>query len=308
MRQSQGAGVVSGIRRVEYTGAVPSDPYQRREGSEVGSEDMDRYVEGNRLLWNEMTPIHARSDFYDLDAFKAGESSLKDTELEEVGEVDGKSLLHLQCHFGMDTLSWARLGARATGIDISDDAITLARNLSEELGIPARFIRSGVYDLPEVLDEKFDVVFTSYGVLPWLPDLSRWAEVVAGLLTPGGAFHLVEFHPLISIFHDAIDKPVLVPGRSYFHEDQPIRWEPEGTYADRSASVTNPSYEWAHGLADIVHSLIQAGLQIRSLKEYPYSSHPIVPSMEQDADGHWRLTGPHRDKLPLMFSLAATRV
>lgn len=274
----------------------------------MSSGDMDRYKESNRLLWNEMTPIHARSDFYGLDAFKAGKSSLKAVELGEVGEVAGKTLLHLQCHFGMDMLSWARLGARVTGVDISDDAIALAWKLSEELGIPARFIRSDLYHLPEELDEKFDVVFTSYGVLPWLSDLGRWAQVIAGFLAPGGVFHLVEFHPLTSVFHDAIDSPELVQVRSYFHEDQPVRWEPEGTYADRSASVTGPSYEWTHGLADVVNSLIQSGLQIRHLREYPYSSYPIVPSMKQDAEGRWRLTGPNRDKLPLMFSLAATRV
>src|SRR5919206_2445351 len=163
---------------------------------------MNKYVESNRSLWDGWTRLHAHSEFYDLAGFKAGRSSLKDIELAEVGDVRGRSLLHLQCHFGQDTLSWARLGAEVTGVDFSTEAIRLARALNEELHIPARFIQSNIYALPDVLDERFDIVFTSYGVLAWLPDLDAWGEIVARYLKPGGFFYIVENHPLTGMVSD----------------------------------------------------------------------------------------------------------
>ena len=161
---------------------------------------MDERLRVNRDNWNERTPVHAGSDSYDLAGFKAGRITLTDVERREVGDVSGKTLLHLQCHFGLDTMSWARLGAKATGVDFSDDAITLASALNEELELGARFIRSNVYDLPNALDEQFDVVFTSYGVLNWLPDIAGWAEVVSNHLKPAGVFYIVEFHPFAAVF------------------------------------------------------------------------------------------------------------
>ena len=156
---------------------------------------MDERLEINRANWNERTPVHAASAFYDVEGFRAGQATLREIELREVGAVSGRSLLHLQCHFGLDTMSWARQGAKATGIDFSDAAIDLARSLNGELGLETRFICSNVYDLPKVLDEQFDIVFTSYGVLTWLPDLDGWAEVIDNHLKPGGVFYIVEHHP-----------------------------------------------------------------------------------------------------------------
>ncbi len=271
------------------------------------ADDARRYTELNRRLWNELVPIHARSDFYALDAFRNGASSLKATELEQLGDVAGTSMLHLQCHFGMDTLSWARLGARVTGVDISDEAISLATRLSRDLDVPARFIRSDLYDLPDVLDEEFDIVFSSYGALYWLPHLDRWARIVMRFLRRGGAFHLVEFHPFTHVFHDTIDAQVALPESPYFQEDEPLRWQLDGSYADRSAVVENASYEWGHAVGEVVTALLDVGLRIERLREYPYSSYPIVPSMEEDADGRWRLTGPNRGRVPLMFSVKATK-
>ena len=146
---------------------------------------MDRRLETNRNNWNERTPVHAASDFYDMEAFKSGRITLKDIERREVGDVSGRTLLHLQCHFGQDTMSWSRLGAIATGVDFSEAAIELARSLNDELGLEARFICSNIYDLPDTLDEEFDIVFTSYGVLTWLPDLDKWAEVIYKRLKAG---------------------------------------------------------------------------------------------------------------------------
>ena len=265
---------------------------------------MDSYMRMNRELWNELTPIHARSEFYDVEGFKAGKSTLKSIELEELGEVSGKSLLHLQCHFGLDTLSWARLGARVTGVDFSDKAIDLARSLSKELGIEANFICSDIYDLPETLDADFDVVFTSYGVLCWLPDLRRWAEIIAHFLKTGGTFYMVADHPLANVFENPEDVSELKVTYSYFHTPEPEKWEFPGTYADPEAKVSHTSYEWVHSLSDVISALISAGLSIEFVHEFPVCAWKRFPSMEQDGDGWWRLEG---DKIPLTFSLRATR-
>ena len=177
---------------------------------------MDERLQTNRAHWNECTPIHAASDFYDVAGFKAGRITLKDLERREVGDVSGKTLLHVQCHFGLDTMSWSRLGARATGVDFSDAAIDLARSLNDELGLDARFICANVYDLPKVLHEQFDVVFASYGVLIWLPDLAEWARVVSNHLKPGGVFYVVEFHPLFGLFEPQ-ESGDWRPRYRYFH-------------------------------------------------------------------------------------------
>ena len=182
--------------------------------------EMDDYLKANRENWNERTPIHARSEFYDVEGFKAGRSTLTSIELEEVGEVAGRSLLHLQCHFGLDTMSWARLGAKVTGVDFSDQAIALARSLSKETGIEADFVLSDIYELPDVLDEQYDIVFTSFGVLNWLPDLKKWAQVIARFLKPGGTFYIVEFHPFADVFDEESDAVELRLHYPYF---QPAR-------------------------------------------------------------------------------------
>ncbi len=165
---------------------------------------MDQYTQSNRELWDEWTGIHARSEFYDVEGFKAGRRSLRPIELEALGDVTGKTLLHLQCHFGMNTLDWARRGAQVTGVDFSEKAIALARSLSRELSIPAEFVLSDIAALPDVLHREFDIVFTSYGVLTWLSDLRRWGQVVAHFLKPGGTFFIAEFHLFAYIFDDEV--------------------------------------------------------------------------------------------------------
>ena len=159
---------------------------------------MDHRIEANRKNWNERTPAHASSEFYDVAGFRNGRITLTDIERTEVGSVEGKSLLHLQCHFGMDTMSWARLGAEATGIDISDAAIDLAKALNDELQLNTRFICSNIYDLPDVLDEEFDIVYTAMGVLCWLPDLSKWANIIARFLKPNGVFLHLGWSPILA--------------------------------------------------------------------------------------------------------------
>ena len=226
-------------------------------------------IDQNRALWDELVSIHMESDFYDVEGFKRGRTALRHIELEEIGDVSGKSLLHLQCHFGLDTLSLARLGAKVTGADFSAEAIGAARQLARELDIEATFVHGGLYELPEVIDAEFDFVFTSYGALAWLPDVRRWADVVAYFLRPGGTFYMVEFHPIVEAF-GGTDTPVLEG--TYFHDDEPAEWKCDGTYAKPGAAVSNRSYQWRHPVGDVVSALVESGLTIEFLHEHPRTS------------------------------------
>lgn len=264
-------------------------------------------MEINRTRWDELVPIHAGSSSYAVDRFRAGGHSLHPIELEEMGDVSGKSLLHLQCHFGLDTLSWARLGATATGIDYSGEGIDLAKKLSQETGTPARFIQSNVYDLPDALDETFDIVFTSYGVLTWLPDITKWAEIVARYLKPGGTFYIVEGHPFIMVFETTETGDDVRVDYPYFQGTEPLVFDEPGTYADEQAEVKNTvAHEWNHPIGEIVTALINAGLRIDFLHE-----HDVIPwkpfrFLEEAGEGYYRLPDGY-PSLPLLFSLKATR-
>ena len=271
---------------------------------------MDPRLATNRQNWNERVPVHAASDFYGVERFKAGGISLNDIEREEVGPVVGKSLLHLQCHFGMDTMSWSRLGARATGVDFSDTAIVLARELSAELGLDTRFICSNVYDLPGALDEQFDVVYTASGVLVWLPNLTAWAEVVVRFLKPGGTFYLFESHPLCNIFADDDgvddDDSELRVRNPYFPDPAGTRYGGNGYSYAGDEPIPSPSYEWRHSMAEIVTAVLNAGLRLQFLHEFPFSNYRALPGMVRCRDGWFRLPE-HNDSIPQNFSLKATR-
>jgi SAM-dependent methyltransferase len=269
---------------------------------------VNQYTEANRKHWDEVVPIHVASEMYDVAAFKAGKSKLKGIEVEELGDVRGKTLLHLQCHFGLDTLSWAREGAVVTGIDFSEPAIEAARALAGECAIDARFIVTPIYDLREVLDEQFDIVFTSYGALCWLPDIDRWAHVAAHFVKPGGTFYVAEFHPIMGIFDDRPDAPDLIVRYPYFAPEQPLRWEGWGDYTDRNIKLQNDvTYEWPHPTSEVLTALISAGLRIEFFHEFPHTSFAQVPSMMAFApDGQYRLKD--RDgSLPLTYSIKATK-
>ena len=265
-------------------------------------------IAANRRLWDARTPIHVRSDFYDVAGFRGGNTSLRPLELGEVGDVRGKRLLHLQCHFGLDTLSWARLGAEVTGLDFSETAITQARALADELGIVARFVEADVHDAVEALGgETFDVVFTSYGVIAWLPDIRHWAEVVARLVAPGGCFYMAEIHPASQMFSDEPGIEDLRVGYPYrTRPDEPLRFEESGTYADYDADITMPEHVWLHGLGDLVTALIDAGLVLEFLHEHDVTVFQQFPFLERHDDGWWRLPA-DQPSVPLLFSLLATR-
>jgi SAM-dependent methyltransferase len=257
----------------------------------------------NRASWNARTPVHLTSRFYDLAAFKAGACSLREIELAQVGDVTDRDLLHLQCHFGQDTLSWARRGARVTGLDLSDASVDAARALAAELALDARFVQANVFDAPEALGgATFDVVFTSYGVLGWLPRLAPWARAVAACLRPGGVFHLVEFHPAVWMWDDAFERVAY----AYDAPDEPIVSEQTGTYADRDAAVQIRDVGFNHGLGSVVSALLDVGLRVEHLREYNWSPYDVLPDMEEVSPGRFQMRR-FGAKLPLVYGLVARR-
>lgn len=265
---------------------------------------MDSYLESNRRLWNEFAAIHAGSELYQLAEFKQGKNKLNPLEREEVGDVRGRKLLHLQCHFGMDTLSWAQLGAEVTGVDFSDTAIQMAQELSKEVNLPGRFVCSTIENLPDHLGEEssFDIVFTSYGVITWLPTLKKWAEVIHHYLKPGGIFYIAEFHPFAMVFDDTAGVTDWHIGYPYFNKDV-MRFDVEGSYADRNAKVeTKISYEWQHTLGEVISELAATGLHLEYLHEFPYTVYRMFDFTSPCEDGYWR--PPENLKpMPLIFSM-----
>lgn len=267
----------------------------------------EAHLNANRTMWDAWAQAHhdQPTRFYDVERFKAGENTLMPVELDELGDVSGKSLLHLQCHFGLDTLSWARRGATVTGVDFSPEAIRLARSLAAELDLPAEFVCTNLYDLPDALgDRQYDIVFTSYGVLFWLPDLTAWAELIARYLKPGGTFYIVEFHPFKFVvdFARETQAPRLVD--RYFRSEVEVVSGSDSYAVKTTESYT--SYEWLHTLGETVTALCQAGLRIDFLHEFPYATYGIWGVEEQGPDGLWRLRD-HDGAIPQMFSIRATR-
>lgn len=261
---------------------------------------MKNYLEINKNSWNNRTSVHLESEFYDVKSFLEGKSSLQSIELDLLGNVEGKSILHLQCHFGQDTISLSRLGAKSVGVDLSDKAIEAARDLALKDSSDARFVCSDVYDLPNHLDEKFDIVFTSYGTIGWLPDLDKWAKVVSHFLKPGGKFVFVEFHPLVWMFDDDFQR-IEYP---YFQADA-IETS-ESTYTE-NAEEKDEFVSWNHGLGEVVNSLISNGLTINSLDEYDYSPYNCFNQTEEFEPGKFRIK--HLgNKIPMIYSVLATKI
>ncbi|MFJ6613414.1 class I SAM-dependent methyltransferase [Streptomyces sp. NPDC091289] len=268
----------------------------------------DDWRDANRARWDERVPIHVASDYYDLDAFRAGKDALRAFELAEVGDVTGKTLLHLQCHIGLDTLSWARHGAaQVVGLDFSEPAVETARGLAGSLGLGpdrAAFVAADVYDAPAAVpDSAYDIVYTGVGALNWLPDVDRWAETAASLVAPGGFLYLAEFHPMT----DAMDTETgSVVTDDYFSRDAWVDELP-GTYADFDApTVHNRSVEWQHPLGRVVTALAATGLRIEFLHEHDSSLFQRFGALERHADGHYRFPA-GRPRIPLMYSIKASR-
>lgn len=266
-------------------------------------EKLKKYFDVNRTTWDQKVRIHSKSEFYDVEGFKKGKTSLNSYELEEIGNVKGKSLLHLQCHFGQDTLSFSRMGAKCTGIDLSKKGVEEAKRLNEELGLDATFIESNLYDVPENVAGTFDIVFTSYGVVGWLPDLKAWGEIVASKLKKGGVFYIIEFHPIVWMF-DFLQSP---PKLTYPYLNKEVIYEEyEGTYTNADAAITSKEYGWNHGLGEVVSALSGAGLSIEFLHEFEKSPYNSFPDMEQTEDGMYILKENQR-MFPLLYSIKATK-
>lgn len=257
--------------------------------------------EVNRNTWNEKVKIHSESDMYDLEAFKNGKSSLMPYELQALGDVKDKSLLHLQCHFGQDTLSWSRMGAKCVGVDLSDEGVALAKSLNQELNLNAEFVCCNVLDTSKHVDKTFDIVFTSYGVIGWLPDLKPWARMIAERLKVGGTFYMVEFHPIVWMFDYLGEQPVMRYG---YMQDEAIYEEYEGTYADGDSKMISKEYGWNHGLSEVVNALIEAGLRIDYLNEHDESPYDVLPNLVKSDSGLYAT----KDQLyPLIFEIKASK-
>ena len=264
-------------------------------------ENTDNYIELNKATWNKKTEIHVESEFYDNTSFLNGKSTLNDIELQLLGDVSGKKILHLQCHFGQDSISLARLGAKVTGVDLSDKAIEKATELAEKLNADAKFICSDVYESINVLDEKFDIVFTSYGTIGWLPDLDKWAKVVSHFLKPDGKFIMADFHPVIWMYDNNF-KDVFY---SYFNIEPIIEVE-NGTYADKEANVTTKTISWNHPISEILNALIGNDLELNQFNEHDYSPYNCFNETEEFAPNKFRIKH-FENKIPMVYSILATK-
>ena len=264
-------------------------------------EERTNYFNVNKATWNKKVEVHAESEMYKLEAFKSGESSLMPYELKAMGDVKEKSLLHLQCHFGQDTLSWSRMGAKAVGVDISDKGIKLAQELNDELGLDAQFVCCNVLDTSKHVFETFDIVFTSYGTIGWIPDLKPWAKMISERLKTGGIFYIVEFHPIIWMF-DYLDGVPLM--KYHYNRKEVIYDEYEGTYADQTSKMISKEYGWNHGCSEIINSLVEAGLSIDYLNEYDDSPYDVFPDLIKQDNGMYKM---NTQMYPMIFELKATK-
>lgn len=276
----------------------------------------DLYSDANRRHWDELVDIHVGSggaEGYDVAALKHGERGLHAIEEGELGPVDGLDVLHLQCHFGVDSLVLAQRGARVTGLDFAPAAVAKARALAAELAIDARFVEGNVYDAPKLIEGRFDLVFVTWGTICWLPDLPAWARVVAHFLKPGGRFYFCDAHPASQVFDDSADAATLPTGTlrlryPYFHRDRPTAVDVAVDYADPDAPIANRrTYEWAHSVSDIVNAVIGAGLRLEWLHEHEEAAWRILPCMVPGAERQYRWPDDFEVRMPLALSLAAVK-
>ncbi|WP_237742630.1 class I SAM-dependent methyltransferase [Actinopolymorpha alba] len=261
---------------------------------------MDEHTAVNQRLWDELAPLHEASRYYDVASFQKGSSTLGALEVNEVGDVSDRRLLHLMCHIGLDTLSWAHRGAKVTGADFSSEAIRIARDLAGRIGTDAEFVRVDVREAAEGFDEPFDIVFLSRGVLMWIEDIPAWAQTCARLLRPGGVFYVLDIHP-VALAISPTEGGQLVQHGPYFHVPQrPTVVRKDGSYAVSDAGMTNQeSREWSHSLGDIVTALVRAGIRIEFLHEFAADDQPTDDSVPVDHSG--------RHQLPAHFSIRGIR-
>jgi len=259
------------------------------------------YVKMNKDSWNKRVPVHVESDFYFMEEFLNGKSSLNEIELNLLGDIRGKSILHLQCHFGQDTISLSRLGAKVTGVDLSDIAIEKAKQIAKDTESNATFICCDIYDLPNHLNEKFDIVFTSYGTIGWIPDLDKWAKIASDFLHPNGQFVFVEFHPVVWMFDDNFEKIAY----RYFNSGAILETE-VGTYADKNAAIKQSYVMWNHSVSEVLSNLIKNGLEIKSFDEFDYSPYNCFNKTIEFEPKKFRIEN-LGDKIPMVYSISAIK-
>ncbi len=261
------------------------------------------YFNQNMQCWDDRVPIHVKSDFYDLDGFLKGASALTEIEQEYLGNVSGQRMLHLQCHFGMDTLSMSRMGANCVGIDFSNKAITEARSLNELTGQRAEFYESNVYDVLELGLGKFDKVFTTYGTIGWLPNLDLWAKIISLSLIKNGELYFCDFHPVLYMFDFNSNQLAY----SYFNTGQPYSEDESGSYADRNYTKSMVSHFWSHSLDEIISNFLKHGLQITFFKEFDFSPYNCFPNMRTIGVNRYRY-GSDEVRVPHVYLIKAKKV
>ncbi|MEM6360865.1 MAG: class I SAM-dependent methyltransferase [Bacteroidota bacterium] len=264
--------------------------------------DFDDYFQANKQAWDIKTPIHKMSSFYDIDGFLKGKSSLYSIEQRELPKLSGKDVLHLQCHFGLDTISFSRMGANATGVDISDVSIHTARKLNNQCNQSAKFICSNIYNLDDKIRQKFDLVYCSYGSVIWLPDLQLWAKMISSFLKPEGSIYIVDFHPILVSLSYLESSSLEI---SYFNNPSiPLYRRSRRTYTRLDLPEETIEYTWNHSLSEIINSLLMAGLNIEFFNEFPYIPFDCFPNLIKSDDGNWRVKG-KENLFPLCYSISA---
>lgn len=263
--------------------------------------DQSDYIALNKNTWNNKTEVHIASEFYDMKGFIDGKSTLNSIELELLGDISNKKILHLQCHFGQDTMTFARMGAQATGIDFSEKAIEKATEFSKQLNLDTTFICCDIYEAPKYLKDQFDIVFTSYGTIGWLPDLDKWAKVISHFLKPGGKFIMADFHPVVWMYDNNF-KEVFY---SYFNIE-PIIEDESGTYADRYSEIEAKTITWNHPISETLNALITNGIELNSFNEYDYSPYNCFNNTEEFEPNKFRINT-FENKIPMVYSIKGTK-
>lgn len=258
-------------------------------------------VEINQKAWNLRTPFHIASDFYGVEAFLKGASTIKRLEKDLCGDAKNLELLHLQCHFGLDTLSWVRLGAKVTGVDISEIAINAARHLADRASLNATFLQGDVQSLPNCLNDRFDRVISTYGTLCWLSNLSVWAEGISRVLNTGGQLIIVEFHPMLDVLFDGC----VSAKAEYFGSD--VRTiKSKATYAAKNAAIEYTECLWQHPVSEVITALLKAGLILKKFNEHPFCSYQIVSQLDIKKGDYW-VCSDNPLRSPFLYSIVASK-
>ncbi len=271
---------------------------------------MDEYRTVNLANWNERVDGHMAPDGYRVDELINDPdwvTAVVRHDAAKLGDVSGLTLLHSQCHIGTDTLSWAKLGATVTGLDFAPKAIAASRSIAAQMDVNATFVETELYSAPDHIDSTFDLVYTSVGAICWMPDITKWAEIMAGFVKPGGRFWIRDSHPALMALDDGRDDDQLVVAYPYFHQPTPINFPATESYQGSATIENTDSYSWAHSIADVITALMDAGLTLERFEEYQHLDWQFLSSMTQTEEGTWVLPEEVRDNVPMQFSILASK-